>query len=102
MSNWIRVASLAELPVETGKEVVAENRVVALFRVGESVYALDGICLHAGGPLAKGKVSGNVVTCPWHGWQYDVTSGENCLNKNICETPFPVEVRGDDVFIRLD
>ena len=101
MSDWIRVASLAELPENTGREVVAENRVIALFRVGEAVYALDGICLHAGGPIAKGALTGNVVTCPWHGWQYDVTSGEHCLNKNLCAATFPVEVRGDDVFVRL-
>ncbi|MDA0836065.1 MAG: Rieske 2Fe-2S domain-containing protein [Planctomycetota bacterium] len=102
MSNWIRVASLSELPADKGKEVVAENRVVALFRVDEDVYAIDGICLHAGGPLADGKLSGTVVTCPWHGWQYDVTSGEHCLNKNLCAVSFAVDVRGDDVYVRID
>lgn len=102
MSEWIRVASLSELPEDAGKEVVAENRVIALFRVGDAVHAIDGICLHAGGPIAKGTLAGTVVTCPWHGWQYDVTTGEHCLNKTLCTTSFPVDVRGDDVFVRLE
>ncbi len=101
MSDWVRVAEVGELPQGTGKEVVAGNRVLALFLVGETVYAIDGICLHAGGPLAEGKLEGHVVTCPWHGWQYDVATGRHCLNANLCTASFPVDIRDGDVFVQI-
>ncbi len=101
MPDWVRVAAVNELPQRTGKEVVAGNRVLALFLVGETVYAIDGICLHAGGPLAEGKLEGPIITCPWHGWQYDVTTGRHCLNANLCTTSFPVEICDGDVFVQV-
>jgi nitrite reductase/ring-hydroxylating ferredoxin subunit len=64
-------------------------------------YALDGICPHAGGPLGKGAVHGCIVTCPWHGWQFDVTNGQHCLNANIRQATFPVRVEGDEVYVEL-
>lgn len=101
MSEWVRVAGVAEIPQDTGKEVVAGPHVVALFRRGDQIYALDGICPHAGGPLAEGRMTGEVVTCPWHGWQFDVTTGVQCLNRRIQHRTFPVQISGDDVLIDI-
>lgn len=101
MSEKHRVASLDEIPSETGLEVVAGGRVIALFRVGEEVHAIDGICAHAGGPLAKGALDGPIITCPWHGWQYDVTSGAHCLTPQICQQAFEVSVVEGDVFVAI-
>lgn len=74
---------------------------IALFHLEDGFHALDGICPHAGGPLASGVVRGNVVTCPWHGWQFDVASGQHCLNSRIQQSSFPVTVTGEDVFVEL-
>ena len=51
---------------------------VVLARVGDAVYALADGCAHQGGPLSEGKLSGTRLSCPWHGWQYDVRTGQ-CL-----------------------
>ncbi len=97
-----RVASTDDLPPGSGREVIVADRVVALFRVGDEFYALDGLCPHAGGPLGEGCLTGTRVTCPWHGWQFDVTTGQHCLAPNIVHTTFPVIVEDGSVFVELD
>ncbi|MFO1019487.1 MAG: Rieske 2Fe-2S domain-containing protein [Planctomycetales bacterium] len=101
MSEWVRVAAYEEIPVGTGMEVVAGSHVIALFRIGEEIHALDGICPHAGGPLAKGVLNGCIVTCPWHGWQFDVTSGQHCLTATLKHTTFPVENRQGEIWVQI-
>jgi nitrite reductase (NADH) small subunit len=101
MTARVRVASIHDLAPGTGKEIVAAGRIVALFNVGGDFRAIDGICAHAGGPVGKGVLKGCVVTCPWHGWQYDVTTGTSCLNPRIGQEAFQVTVEGDDVFVEV-
>ena len=101
MSESIRACHLSDIPPGSGKELAVGGRVVALFNVDGTVYALDGVCPHAGGPLGEGTLDGNVVTCPWHGWQFDVTCGRHCLNANIQHATFPVRVDGGDVFVDI-
>ena len=101
MSDWVRVAGLEDVPAGTGREYAVSGRIVALYNVAGEFHALDGVCPHAGGPLGEGVLQGNIVTCPWHGWQFDVVSGRHCLNANLRHTTYPVRVVGDDVFIEL-
>lgn len=82
-------------------ELTAAGRVVALFNVDGEFHALDGVCPHAGGPLGEGTLKGTIVTCPWHGWQFDVTTGRHCLTAAIQHTRFPVRVDGDEVYVQL-
>lgn len=102
MSNKIRVAAVDEIPLGTGKEVLAGDRMLAVYHVDGAFYALDGICPHSGGPLGKGALESAVVTCPWHGWQFDVTTGRHCLNDKLTHPTFPVTVVGTDVFVELE
>ena len=99
--NRHRVASVAEIPSGEGREYVVAGRIVAVFNVDGNFHAMDGICPHAGGPLAKGRLAQNVVTCPWHGWQFDVTTGRHCLNSQLQQPRFPVTVEGVDLWIEL-
>ncbi len=101
MSEWVKVATVEDVPPGTGKELAARGRVVALFNVAGVFYALDGVCPHAGGPLGKGVLQGTIVTCPWHGWQFDVTCGQHCLNANLRHQGFPVKVEGNAVLVEL-
>jgi nitrite reductase/ring-hydroxylating ferredoxin subunit len=101
MSEWHRVANVADVPPGKSKELAVDGRIVALFNVEGTFHALDGVCPHAGGPLGQGYLNGSVVTCPWHGWQFDVTTGRHCLNSRIDHTTFPVKVEADAVFVEL-
>ena len=83
-------------------EVLAGGRIVALANVAGQFHALDGVCPHQGGPLGKGTLNGTTLTCPWHGWQFDVTTGQNCLSARICQPGFPVRVQGDEVLVELE
>ena len=96
-----RIASVNDIPGGEGREFVVAGRIVAVFNVDGQFHALDGICPHSGGPLAKGRLCGNVVTCPWHGWQFDVTTGRNCLNAHLQHPQLPVAVEGDDLWIEI-
>lgn len=99
MSTLVRVAGVDEIPVGSSKEVVAGDQVIALFNIDGKFQAMDGVCPHAGGPLAEGEISGNTVTCPWHGWQFDVTTGRHCVNRQIVHKTYPVTVQGNDVLV---
>ena len=102
MPDWIRIAALADLPPGSARECVAGDRIVALFNVGGQIYALDGICPHQGGPLGKGELKGCVITCPWHGFQFDVRSGQNVSNPGIVHGSFAVKVDSGEVFVDMN
>jgi len=99
---WYRVAATTECPPGASCERVAGGRVVALFNVDGQYYALDGICPHQGGPLGKGRLTGCLVTCPWHGWQYDVRTGHHGSVATVRTAVFPVKVEDDAIFVDVD
>jgi nitrite reductase/ring-hydroxylating ferredoxin subunit len=101
MAAWHRIADRNDLPEGSGGEFVAGGRVVALYHVDGAFHALDGVCPHAGGPLGQGTLNGTVVTCPWHGWQFDVSTGQHCLNANLRHTAFAVKIDGEDICVDI-
>lgn len=54
-----------------------DGREIALFKTEGNIYALENACPHMGGPLGEGCLEKTVVTCPWHGWSFDVRTGDN-------------------------
>lgn len=102
VENWVRVSSVQEMPPGEAREVLAGDRVIALYRVGDQFHALDGICPHQGGPLGKGCLTGHQVTCPWHGWQFDVTTGAHAASPGMRQPRLAVKVVGDQVFVDPD
>jgi len=80
-------------------EVQVGGKAIALANVAGKFCAISGECLHEGGPLGEGELSGKIVTCPWHAWQFDVTTGKVVENPTIGVQTYPVEVRGDEVFV---
>ena len=102
MSKWVRIAGVDDCPRGTGIECLAAGRIVALFNLDGNYFAIDGVCAHQGGPLARGLVAGTIVACPWHGWQYDVTTGQHKTNRTISQATFPVLVEGNDILIDME
>lgn len=99
MAQFVKVAKKSEIPEDTGKLVQVNGKDIALFKVAGKVHALYQVCPHQGGPLDEGGLDGNVVTCPWHGWQFDITTGECVFNESIKQPTFNVKEEGDDVYI---
>jgi nitrite reductase/ring-hydroxylating ferredoxin subunit len=97
MPNFVKVASTSDLKQGTAMTVAVNGIDIALYNVGGKIYATDNTCLHQGGPLGEGILEGEVVTCPWHMWEYNVCTGEKVGNASIKVTTFPVEVEGTDI-----
>jgi nitrite reductase (NADH) small subunit len=102
MSRWVRIADVDQCPPGCSLEAVADDRMIALFNVDGSFFALDGVCPHQGGPLGKGILSGCIVTCPWHGWQFDVRSGQHQLNSKFIHPGYLVRIEGGGVMVDLE
>lgn len=96
---FIRTAKTAEIPPGAIREFQVDGKAIALANVGGKFYAINNTCLHRGGPIGQGPLDGNVVTCPWHGWQYDVTNGRVNQNPAVGVDCYPLEVRGEDIFV---
>lgn len=96
---WQRVCDSTELREGEGLEVLVDGNVIALFRSEGEVQAVDGMCAHQGGPLARGKVQNGCVTCPWHGWQYLLCNGHNAVTGKAMLRPYPAKDDGLSIFI---
>lgn len=103
MAQFVKVGTKSDLDnLQGGKLVEAGGQSIAIFNVGGSYYAIDNTCTHRGGPLAEGMLAGEVVTCPWHGAQYNVKTGA------VLSPPapqgvksYPVRVTGNDVEVQI-
>ena len=102
MAKWIRIADVGDCPSGASIECLAGDLLVALFNVDGEYYALDGVCPHQGGPLGKGRLEGPTVSCPWHGWQFDVVCGQHKTSRTVAQRAFPVRIEGRDVLIDLE
>lgn len=98
---FLRTTKKEEVPPGSIQEFQLEGTVIALANVDGKFFAINNVCLHRGGPLGQGELGGKIVTCPWHGWQYDVTNGKLLTNPAIGVECYPVEVRGDDLFVDI-
>ncbi|GAA4420678.1 Rieske (2Fe-2S) protein [Bremerella cremea] len=101
MPNWVDVAAEADCPVGQAIEVVAAKQMVAIYHTEDGFFATDGMCAHQGGPVGQGELCGNIVTCPWHGWQYDVTSGKHQLS-SIHLDCFEVKVEAGRILVNME
>lgn len=101
MSNWTKIAKTSEVIEGEGKSVEVGDQQIALFKVKNSYHAIDNICPHQGGPLSQGCIEEGIVMCPWHGWEFDVKTGESPSMPSASVSCFPVKVEGDDILIEV-
>ena len=101
MSRFIQVAKRDEIPVGESKLVEVEDVRVALFNLEGTIYAIEDVCTHDGGPLVEGEiVNGCQVECPRHGARFDIRTGA-ALSFPAFEATnaYEVKVEGDNVLI---
>ncbi len=96
---FLRASKKDEVPPGTIREFQLDGKNIALANVDGKIFAINNVCLHRGGPLGQGELEDSTVTCPWHGWQYDVTTGKVKVNPAVGVETYAVEVRGDDIFV---
>ena len=94
------VASISEIPEGAAKVVYFDGEQVALFNVGGTIYAVANRCSHANGPLADGAVKGYDVTCPYHGSQFDLATGEpQCAPASRPLSRYDVRIENGSVYL---
>ena len=101
MGEFVRVADTTEVKPGCGIVAEVQGKVFAIFNIDGTFHAIDNTCIHRGGPLGEGDVEGSIVTCPWHGWQYDVITGTCVANPAAKVERYQVAVEGTDVKVLL-
>jgi nitrite reductase/ring-hydroxylating ferredoxin subunit len=101
MANFVKVASTSDLKPGAAMTVEVDGKTIALFNVAGKIHATDNTCLHQGGPLGEGILDGEIVTCPWHQWEYNVRTGEKVGSNSIKVNTYPVEVEGTDIKVAV-
>jgi nitrite reductase (NADH) small subunit len=110
-----RVCGREELELDRIRRVDVGGRELCLVRTAAGLFAFGSVCPHQGGPMCEGRIkgtmtpsarneytfarAGEVVTCPWHGYEFDLRTGASVLGVVRGRIgAYPVEVRGDDVY----
>ncbi|MBI2871017.1 MAG: Rieske 2Fe-2S domain-containing protein [Candidatus Omnitrophica bacterium] len=101
MGSLIKACSAAEVPAGECRTVEVSGRQLGLFNVDGKIYCLDNTCPHQGGPLGEGSLEGSVVTCPWHGWQFDVTTGVSPVNPAAQAETVACKIEGGSILVEL-
>jgi nitrite reductase/ring-hydroxylating ferredoxin subunit len=97
VADFVTVARADQLAPGEVRRVQAGEEEIALARIGDDFYAVQGACLHLEGPLGDGRLEDHVLTCPWHGWQYDVRTGKNEFDLAIQLRTYDVRVEDGEV-----
>ena len=95
----VLVARVDEIPDGERRIVQVDDRSIGVFHHQGEWVALSNSCLHRSGPVCAGKLSGDTLTCPWHGYQYDVTDGKMLIDPSAKLSIYPVEIRDDEVHL---
>jgi len=96
-----KLATLDEMPPGTLLEIVQGNDLYALCNVEGEIRAVSGVCPHHGGPLGQGALDGGFVTCPWHAWEFDSSTGACGFNDAVCVATYPVRVEAGEILVDL-
>jgi len=99
MPEYVRVIGVGDLPPGKGQVAEVNGLEIAIFNIEGSFFAVDNTCAHRGGPLGEGELEGEVVTCPWHGWEYNVRTGISLTTPSASVKTYEVKVDVDDVNI---
>ena len=101
MSQFVKVARRSDLDPGKGMLAIVNGVRVALFNCDGSFYAIKGVCPHMGGELWEGLLTGEIVTCPWHGWRFNVTTGKSPGVEVVAVRRYEVKVDGEDVYVAV-
>jgi nitrite reductase (NADH) small subunit len=115
-----RIGSLSDFDGDRRIKVTVDGHEIVVFRHKGKMYAFDNWCLHMGGPVGEGLLMGKVearitedgyhrgeyfsdttthLVCPWHGWEYDIETGQQAGDKSLCLRRYEVDVQGADVHV---
>jgi Ferredoxin subunits of nitrite reductase and ring-hydroxylating dioxygenases len=74
---------------------------IAVFNINDNFYAISNVCAHKGGPLNQGTLENSIVTCPWHGWKYNVFNGKSPHRGGDSVNSYKINVIGNKLYLDL-
>jgi naphthalene 1,2-dioxygenase system ferredoxin subunit len=102
-TNWVDVVSVDALPADDVMGFVVAGRDIAIYTVGDAVYATDNICTHGHARLCDGFLDGHEIECPLHQGKFDVRDGQpTCAPVTEALRGYPVKIDGGRVFLQVD
>ena len=102
MSGWKKLLDCPNLLPQSGQVVMMDEVPVALFNIDGEFIAMDNKCPHRGGSLGDGEIEGDIVTCPWHGWQFNCRTGKAVENDAIIVRTYEIENLSEGIFIKVN
>jgi nitrite reductase/ring-hydroxylating ferredoxin subunit len=120
VSSEVRVGRRSDLADGQRVIVPVDGREVSVFELDGRLYAFENVCRHMGGPVGEGLLIGKVeavlddeqrllyerfstseihLVCPWHGWEYDIETGECAANRRLRLRKYEAVQRGEDVYV---
>jgi naphthalene 1,2-dioxygenase system ferredoxin subunit len=102
-TNWVDALPAAELPTDDVIGVEVAGRDIAIYTVGDAVYATDNLCTHGQARLCDGFLDGHQIECPLHQGRFDVRDGKpTCEPAEEPLRSYPVKVEGARVFVCVE
>lgn len=101
MSEFVSVAEIASIPPGHGRTVHVRGREFALWNVDGQFHCIDDQCPHRGGPLGSGWLNDGRISCPLHGWEFDVRTGACLTRPDRPVSTYPTRVVNDRVEIDI-
>ena len=102
MGEFVKATAASEIPNHQSKICELKGKPIAVFNIDGQFCAIENVCPHRGGPVGEGDLEGKIVTCPWHGWQFDVTTGVSPVNPAAKVKKFSCKVEGADILVEVD
>ncbi len=99
---FTRIARFDDLSAGEPHPFRIADQELVLCRIEDAVYAVDGRCPHVGGPLGHGTLHGRMLVCPWHGWEFDCTTGQHDRLSTCHLATFPVAIQDGEVLVDLN
>ena len=99
MASLVKIGTTSDISDGEGKAYTCGKHRIAVFNVDGKFFAVSDACPHAGAPLSDGWIEGNELTCPWHGWTFDVRPCEPDPNDGLCR--YRVQVDGNQLSIEI-
>jgi nitrite reductase/ring-hydroxylating ferredoxin subunit len=117
MPSRYKVGTKDEL-TEDGDRIITEvnGQEIAVIKYQDELYALANFCIHQSGPLCEGEITGQVtvaddgwdwrfedegkcISCPWHGWTFDITTGKSVKDPDLAVPSYDVEIEEGEIFV---
>lgn len=102
MSQYQILGKPTDIPVGESRVYRVGGLEIAVFNVHGSFFATENLCPHRGGPLGEGMLHGKVVSCPWHAWTFDVTTGICTFHSEARVKTYPVRVENGELGLVVD